>query len=274
MYKISNDEMLKFFQANDEIRFYYTCNDIVNAGKKNYGIKSVEFFTAEYNKPDFEYIEFIVNGFSDLFIYIKTTDDHLIDTACKKILEIYNLYNEVKIGTPYIELMKSDTILKYFDVPNTYKAEYAVYALLSEQKLPELITPDNVEISLASSEQIEQIKILNNEEWDYLPRQSPYIQRHQSELLILLYNNNILAAYLHANNLYKNFYDIADVFVHENFRGNGFGTLLTVFYAHHCLNNGFIPHYGSATSKYSENVATKSGFEEVSRSHYFKITKK
>ncbi|MCL2773705.1 MAG: GNAT family N-acetyltransferase [Oscillospiraceae bacterium] len=277
MYKINNDVMLKFFQTNNETKFFYTCCDIANAGKERYGIKSVEFYTQKENTPGFEYVEFIENLFKMLFVYINTTSDNLIESACKKATEIFDLYDTVQISMPNIDLMKNDIILKYFNISDINKSEHGIYALLSNNKLPKLNIPDNVEISIASSEQIEKIKSLDNfdnEEWDYLPRQLPYIQSHQSELLILLHNNNVLAGYLHANTLYKNFYDIANLFVHKDFRGNGFGILLTVYYAHYCLNNGFIPHYGSATSKYSENVAIKSGFEEMSRSHYFKITKK
>jgi hypothetical protein len=268
MYKIDNDEMLKFFQANNEIRFFYTCCDIVNAGKEKYGIKRIEFYTSEENKPDFEYIEFIENLFSELIIYIKTTSASLIEAACKKIKEVYNLYNTIRVGTPHIDLMKNDIISNYFNVSDN-TSEYSVHALLSDKNLPILKMLDNIEITLASSEQIEPLKNLNNDEWDRLPQSLRHME--QSELLFLLYDNKIFAVYLQANTLYKNFYDIANVFVHQNFRGNGYGILLTVYYANYCLNNGFIPHYGSAISKYSENVALKSGFEETSRSHYFTI---
>jgi GNAT superfamily N-acetyltransferase len=270
MYKIDKDKMLDFFQSNNEVKFFYTCCDIVNAGKERYGIKKVEFYTPKENKPDFEYIEFIDNIFNMLFVSINTTSNNLIELACKKIIEIYNLYDTVQIGVIDINLIENDIILKYFNISEINKSEYGVYALLSNDKLSPLNIPDKAEISIASLEEIENIKNLDNEKWDALPRMLNHKQ--ESELLILLYDDNILAGYLHANCLYKNFYDIANVFVHENYRGNGYGILLTVYYAKHCLNNGFIPHYGSAISKYSENVALKSGFDEVSRTHYFTIT--
>lgn len=69
MYKIEKDKMLELFQSNNEIRFFYTCCDIVNAGKENYGIKSVEFYVSERDKPQLEYIEFIANVFNDLIIW-------------------------------------------------------------------------------------------------------------------------------------------------------------------------------------------------------------
>jgi len=211
-----------------------------------------------------------------LYIYINTKSDYLIETACKKIVEGHNLYDTIQICTPNIDLLENDIILKYFNISDINKSKYGIFALLSDKKLPPLNIPENVEVSLASSEQIEKIKkldFLDNEEWDNLPKRFlPYMR--PSKLLFLLHKNNILAGYLYANNLYKNFYDIANIFVHKDFRGNGFGILLTVYYANYCLNNGFIPHYGSAISKYSENVAVKSGFEETSRNHYFTITVK
>lgn len=270
MYKTDNEKMLELFQSNNEIRFFYTCCDIVNAGKERYGVKKVEFYTPEKNKPDFEYVEFIDNIFNMLFVSINTTSNNLIEFACEKITKIYNLYDTVQIGVNDINLIENDTILKYFNISEVNKSEYGVYALLSNNNLLPLSIPDKIEIALASLEQIEKAKKLDNEEWDALP--SMLNNKQESDLLILLHDDNVLSGYLYATCRYKNFYDIANVFVHESYRGNGFGTLLTVYYANYCLNNGFIPHYGSAISKYSENIALKSGFEETSRSHFFTIT--
>jgi len=85
--------------------------------------------------------------------------------------------------------------------------------------------PDKVEISIASSEQIEQIKNFDNDEWQFLPKR--LYNMRQSDLLILLHKNNIFAGYLEAVCHYKNYYNIRNIFVHEIFRGNGFGSLLT-----------------------------------------------
>jgi hypothetical protein len=40
------------------------------------------------------------------------------------------------------------------------------------------------------------------------------------------------------------------------------------------FNNGAYPHYGIASSKFSENVAIKCGFEVINRLHYFNISPK
>jgi len=136
MYKIDKDKMLDFFQSNNEVKFFYTCCDIVNAGKERYGIKKVEFYTPKENNPDFEYVEFIDNIFNMLFVSINTTSNNLIELACKKIIEIYNLYDTVQIGITDINLIENDIILKYFNISEINKSEYGVYALLSNDKLP------------------------------------------------------------------------------------------------------------------------------------------
>ncbi|MCL2516954.1 MAG: hypothetical protein FWF15_00190, partial [Oscillospiraceae bacterium] len=174
MYKIDNNEMLKFFQSNNEIRFYYTCCNSVNAGKKGYGIKKVEFYTPEESKPSLEYVEFIENLFDELVVYINTSSDNFIEKTCKKIIEIYKSYKVIRISTPNIHLMKNNTILKYFNISDINTIEYGVFALLSEQNLPKLVIPDGVEIVLASSEDEKKLKNLDNTEWDRLPANLMY----------------------------------------------------------------------------------------------------
>ena len=265
MYKIDNDIMLNFFQSNGEVKFFSVWRDIVFAGERK-----VEFYTAEENKPSFEYVEF--EGFDILKVYINTMSVDLIEKACKKITEIYNLYEGAEICLPDIDLTKIEIIRKYFNISDICDVEWGVYALLSNKKLPPLNIPDKVEISLASSAQIEKIKDLDNDEWEFLPKRLN--NHHHSDLLFLLYKNNIFAGYLDAICRYKNYYNIRNIFIHKDFRGNNFGSLLTIYYANHCLNNGFIPNYGDAMGKYSENIAIKSGFEETTRYHFFGITPK
>ena len=283
MYKIANDKMLEFFQSsqlnqsneNGEVRNFANCFDIVYAGTEHSAYKKVEFYTKEKDKPDLEYIKF-GDRFDVLSVRINTMCDVFIEAACKKILEICDLYEATEICMPTIDLSKIDIILKYFDIPDIYEVEWGCYALLSNDKLPPLNLPANVAISLATSEQIEKIKSLDNDEWEILPdRCKKKIYNISGDrLLILLHRNDILAGYIEAICTYKNYYNICNVFVHEDFRGNNFGSLMTIYYANYCLDNGFIPHYGDAMSKYSENVAIKSGFEETARYHFFGIKKK
>ncbi|MCL2517518.1 MAG: GNAT family N-acetyltransferase, partial [Oscillospiraceae bacterium] len=170
-----------------------------------------------------------------------------------------------------IDLQIIDIIRKYFSISDICDCDWGIYALLANEKLPPLNIPDNVKIAIASSEQKERIKSFDNDEWEFLPKRLNNFR--QSDLLILVYANNILAGYLDVVRHYKNYYNIRNIFVHENFRGNNFGSLMTIYYANYCINNGFIPHYGAAMSKYSENVAIKSGFEETTHYHFFGLQK-
>jgi hypothetical protein len=264
MYRIDNGEMLKFFQSNEEIRFFSACCNIVYADENK-----VEFYAAEENKPDFEYVQFYEDS-TVLKVYMNTKSRNLIEMACNKITEIYSFYGAVEVCLPDIDLAKINIIRKYFNISDICDCGWGDYALLSNEKLPLLHIPDKVEISPASLEQTEKIKNSDNDEWEMLPKRLHNIRC--SDLLILLHKENILAGYLDAVKPYKNYYNIRNIFVHEDFRGNNFGSLLTIYYANHCIDNEFIPHYGAAMSKYSENVALKSGFEETMHYHFFTIT--
>ncbi len=73
---------------------------------------------------------------------------------------------------------------------------------------------------------------------------------------------------------YGNIYNIGNVFVHSNYRGKGYGQILTTAFANECYKNGFIPYYGTAVSKYSETVALNCGFSEILRHHYVEVKPK
>ena len=45
MYKISNDKMLNFFQSHNEVKFFYTCCNILNAGRELWHKKSGVLYT-------------------------------------------------------------------------------------------------------------------------------------------------------------------------------------------------------------------------------------
>ena len=275
MYKVDNRKMLEFFQGDNEIRHYFACLNIINAGKKGHGIKSVEYYTGVKDMPMPEYVEFTAYVFGELIVKINTFDVKLIEAACKKIIEIHKEYDSVSIETPtHMDLSDNGTIQKYFDLSNSYESESCVYGLLSPDKVPHLEIPQGIDIHTASSDEIEMIKGLDNRQWCGIPMMLSKVYNQQADFLFLLYFENQLAGILCANNKYKNFYEIIIVFVHKGFRGKKLGTLLTTYLARHCLDNGLYPHYGAASSKYSENVAASSGFEEISRTHGFVITPK
>lgn len=273
MYKTDNMKMLEFFRADGEIKHYYACLNIVNAGKEGHGIKSVEYYTREKDTPKPEYVEFTAYVFGELSVKINTDDPKMIEAACKKIIEIYNEYDSVSIETPtHMDLSDNGTILEHFELGKIYESESRVYGLLSPDKVPPLEIPQGVDIHAASPDEIQMIKGMDVRQWCGIPMMLSKVYNHETDLLFLLYFENQLAGILCANNKYKSFYEIIIVFVHENFRGKKLGTLLTTYFALHCLDNGLYPHYGAASSKYSEKVAASCGFEETSRTHGFVIT--
>jgi GNAT superfamily N-acetyltransferase len=273
MYKIDNTQMLEFFQADNEIKHYEDCLNIVNAGKERHGIKSVEYYTSEKNTPKLEYVEFTADIFGGLSVKTNTTDAKLLEATSKKIIEIYEAYSRIAIETPSsMDLSVNGTILEYFDLSNIFVSKIVVYGLLAADKVPSLEIPEGVDIRVATADEIQMIKGLDNREWCGMPMMLNRVYNQETDLLFLLYFGNQLAGALCANSRYRNIYSIMMGFVHERYRGRNLGTLLTMYFAHHCLNNGLYPHYGTAASTYSENVAINSGFEETSRSHGFDIT--
>ena len=245
--------MLKFFQSNEEVKHLNSCCNILYEAETH-----VRFYMADDNG----FIELIEDS-GVLKVYINTD---CIEAACEKIREVHHLYDIVEICLPSADLRKIEVIRKYFNISYDYSCHWNNYALLSKDKLPPVNTNVNAEITVADSDQIEQIKEMNDTEWEFLPERMR--KKRQSDLLFLVYQNNTLSGYLDAVRHYKNYYNIRNIFVHEDFRGNNFGSFLTIYYADYCLKNGYIPHYGAAVTEYSEAVAIKSGFE-ISKSDYF-----
>ncbi|MDR0915934.1 MAG: GNAT family N-acetyltransferase [Oscillospiraceae bacterium] len=272
MYKIDNARMSELFRADGETRHYYACHNIANAGKPWCAIKSVEFYTDERDTPKLEYAEFVANIFGELSVFINTADDALIDDVCRKIVEIHAEYERVSIETPSrIDLSVNGTVRRYFDLSNIYEIELGVYGLLSADKVPPLAMPDDVTVHAASPDEIETIKSLDLQEWGGIPMMLSRVFDSERDLLFLLYFGGQLAGALAANCQYENICDIVTVFVHERFRNRHFATLLTVYFARHCLSNGLYPHYGTAANAESEKVAVNSGFEETARNHSFDV---
>jgi hypothetical protein len=255
MYEVNNDKMLEYFQANEEVKHLNSCCNILYADETN-----VQFYMMEDNN--------FIEMYEDSGILKVNINTDIIEPVCEKIREVYHLYDGVEICLPSVDLEKIAAIRKYFNISDTFDCHWNDYALLSKEKLP----PVNIDnkIIVAKSEELTQIKNLDNDEWEFLPDRVGKFR--QTTLLFLLYENNVLAGYLEAVRHYKNYYNIRNVFVHENYRGNNFGSRLAVYYAVYCLRNNFIPHYGSAMTEYSEAVAIKSGFEIIKSNYFFSIS--
>ena len=129
--------------------------------------------------------------------------------------------------------------------------------------------PDNVSIELVAETEKASYAEYDDDLWDGLPSLIQY--GNDTDMFFVLKENGEVCGYWMANNSYKNIYDIANLFVLEQYRGKGFGTYLTVTFSNHCYHNNCIPHYGTAVSKYSEAVALQSGFEEVYRQYFVDV---
>lgn len=265
MVEANNASFLKFLENESILRNFYTCDNIVNAGKPGCAIKSISFFTAD-GAPANSYVSFSENIYDDLIVEIKTTDPDLIYAALCESNKIAGRYKNIRFGAGSSDFYGSSVFKKFFRIKKTYFAEYGVFAQFSKSTLPEISVPENVSIELVTAAEKASYAAYDDDLWDGLPSMIKY--GNDTDKLFILKENGVVCGYLMANNPYKNVYDIANLFVSEQYRGKNYGTFLTVSFANHCYTNGLIPHYGTAVSGYSEAVALKSGFEEVSRHHF------
>ncbi|MDR3309757.1 MAG: GNAT family N-acetyltransferase [Oscillospiraceae bacterium] len=272
MYKIGNARMLEIFQADGEIRHYFSCVNIANAGGERWGIRSVEYYASNPDARNLEFAEFSANAFGELAVRINAADSALIADVCRKISEIQSEYERVSIETPaHIDLSRDSTILEYFTVSNVYELELGVYGLLSPERIPPLETRVGLEVRAATEDDVAAAKSLGVQEWGGFPMMLARVYKPDSDLLFVAYLNGEPAGLLCANCNYKNIYDVVNVFTHGKFRGRHIATALATYYAQYCVNHGLIPHYGTAVSAESERVALNSGFEETSRNHSFDV---
>jgi GNAT superfamily N-acetyltransferase len=259
--------MLSYLKE-DMISNFYTCDNIVNAGKKGYGITKVTFFLHSENRYE-EYVSFTVNWCNELIVYTNTEDTLFLNEIYEEIKEEYAHYNEVSFATPYSAIFDSDDFNKRFVVKEKNNSEYGVYAMHSKNELKTVSAPENVSVKLYHKSETKEFESYNSNLWQGLDNMIKYGQN--SDILFVIRENDTVCGYLDANITYENIYDIANVFVLPEYRGKKYGTILTAEYAKYCYNNSFIPHYGTAVSVFSEKVATNCGFKETSRTNYAKI---
>lgn len=270
MYSVDNSKMLIFLQ-NDIIKNFYTCDNIVNAGNKGYGVTGITFYS-RYEEALDEYVSFTVNWCNDLIIYTNSVDKTFLKEIYEKVKEVFHQYNDITFASPYIELIDSDEFNTYFSVNEMNISEYGVFAIYSKRDLKRLLLPDNVRIKMYHKNEACEFESYNNATWQGLDNMIKY--GNDKDILFILRKDDTVCGYLDANITYENIYDISNVFVLPEYRGNKFGTMLTGEYAFYCYQNDFIPHYGTAVSKYSESVALNSGFTETGRTHYIKLSLK
>ncbi len=269
MKQVENDEFLLFLE-NELIKNFYVSENIVNAGKQGHGVKQICFYTVD-GKPSNSYVSFCENVFNELIVAFYTTDEALIKDVFAEIKRIKSKYKKIRLGFAENDFCKSDLFKRYFKVTNLYKAEYPVFACFNKSDVPCNELPVSIKIITVKNPEKSEYASYSDEKWDGLAAQIACGLCRDNDLLFVICENEAVCGYLLANNTYKNIYDISNVFVSEENRGNNYGKYLTVYYANYCFDNGFIPHYGSAVSVYSENVARKSGFNELGRMHYVDV---
>ncbi len=275
MNKVNNNEFLMFFEETDLIKYYYDCMNIANAGQSKTAVKSMEYYTFD-GLPSESFVSLCENIFEEIIIEINTEDTALINDILSYVKGIAKNYKKIRIGALNPEFYASDVLKKYFKVQKTYSENYGVYAQYSENDVPETETSDNVHIDLVGKKEKEQFLSFDDDEWDGLSSIVKFSMQDENgkEIFFIIKENDTVCGYIIGDCAARNVYDIGNVFVHEKYRGKGYGKLLTVAFSKECYKRNCIPHYGTAVSKYSEVVAVKSGFTEVSRHYYADIKKK
>lgn len=166
----------------------------------------------------------------------------------------------------YIELCEN--IAGELTVSKSYNAEFGVFAFLGDKRTFSFVTPECVTPEYITNPKTLKLKF-DNAVWDDLQTQIDL--GRESDLLTLVYWEGALCGYLLANNSYENYYDVSNVFVLPEYRGKGIGIYVTQFFMKYCFRMGFVPHYGTAVSSYSERVAKRAGFTETGRTHYASV---
>ncbi len=275
MKKVNNNAFIKFFEVTDSIKYYYDSMNIENAGQSKTAVKSMEYYTSD-GLPSESFVSLCENVFEEIIVEINTDDTTLIKDVLFYVKSIAKNYKKIRMGALNSDFYNSDILKKYFKVLKTYNENYGVYAQYSVDDVPKTEIPENVQIDLVGNEEKERFLSFDDDEWDGLSSIVKFSMQDESnkEIFFIIKENDTVCGYIIGDCAAKNVYDIGNVFVHEKYRGKEYGKLLTVAFSNECYKRNAIPHYGTAVSKYSEAVAVKSGFTEVSRHYYADVKKK
>lgn len=235
MKKVEKLKALNFFEK-DISKNLYICDNLVNAGKSGYAVKTIHFYTSS-GEPSNEYISLSENVFNELIVEINTDNADLISLANKKIKSDFQNYSAVKIGTFDTSFFDTDLFKNYFTLNKLHIAEYGVFANFNRDDIPKLKLPNNINIEVVKKLKNTKYIRYNDKAWDGLKS----IAKHSKDddLLFIVLYDNAMAGYLAAGNSYKNVYDIINVFISPKQRGKSFGTFLTIYFSDYCYNNGY-----------------------------------
>ena len=275
MKKIDNAEMLAMFARNID-RYFYYCYDTEMAGRDGYKLKEIAYFTED--------------GFAHLssFVCVKTYwDDSLVINVNSAQEEFWAEAADFISASTAEEIDVSATHEGFFVHPYVVErlsfvsAESGapVYGLLSPDDLTPITLSQEVSVSLATEEDRKaaetDISVL-----DALEEELRNIELFDScdcffdTRLYLLKDGEKVIGFLRGECGYRNYYDIGWVYVAPDYRGKGYGKLLTLYFSNDLLKNGLYPHYGYAITPESESVAKACGFTRTRPSAEFKRIKK
>lgn len=274
---IENSKMQSFFSKADIARYYHTCADIALSGE-DYKVRKITFFAKDKASPLSDYIQVKEYDDSFLLVGIHTEDIALISECMEFIDGIKDNYGETELRTPFISVLNNKDITKRFSLESVEYPASPIYYLHSRDELAEYVKAENISIALHTEEDKAEITrcvqqgLLDSE---CMGEGMFTLTTNFKDVkwYILRVDGNI-AGYLRAECGYSNLYDIGWLYVEPRYRGKGYATALTLYFAHHIFDMGAIPHYGFAICPESVRVAEKCGFKCDKTEIYCRALKK
>lgn len=272
MIKLDNARMLMLFAKTDENHYFYDCHDITMAGKDGYKIKEIAYFVKDESDPLADYACFKTYYDDSVVVYLYAKDETFVGEIAAFLLDYPA--TEIDLSTPYAQNYELSCIKDRFTFCASENGA-PTYALCDAEALPPFVPLQNVTVSLSTDS--DKAQALADPTWlDALeedlrtPDLFDACPCFSDTRFYLLKEGDKIIGFLRAECGYRNFYDVGWVYVAPSYRGNGYGKLLTLYFAHDCLQNGLYPHYGYAISKESAAVARRCGFACTHPSRTFK----
>lgn len=272
MIKIDNARMLTLFAATDENRYFYDCHDITMAGKDGYKIKKIAYYVKNENDPLSDYACFKTYYDDSVTVSVRSQDESFVGKIADHLCTCPA--KEIDLSSPYPEIYGFPCIADRFTFSSSEDGA-PIYALCDADALAPFAPSDKVTVCLST--QHDQKNVTDNptlldalEEDLRTPDLFDACPCFSDTRFYLLKDGERIIGFLRAECGYRNYYDVGWVYVAPSYRGNGYGKLLTLFFAHDCLQNGLYPHYGYAISKESAAVARRCGFVCTHPSREFK----
>lgn len=261
---IENSKMQALFSEADIARYYPTCADIALSGE-DYKVRKITFFAKDEASPLSDYTQ--VKEYDDNFLLVGIyTEDKTLISECMEFVDgIKDNYQEIELRTPYLSVLDNTDITKRFSLEAVEYPANPIYYIHTRDELLPYVQTDGVSIALHTEEDKAEITrcaqqgLLDSE----CMGEGMFTLTtcfKDVKWYILRVDGNI-AGYLRAECGYSNLYDIGWLYVEPRYRGKGYATALTLYFAHHIFDMGAVPHYGFAICPESVRVAEKCGFK-------------